>query len=464
MSQSGIHALSLQIDRDDPERLPAQLAEQIRTRVRGGVLATGARLPSSRAVAASVGVSRAVASAAYDQLVAEGWLEARRGAGMYVREVRLPTRAPIVTRQPMAPADRGPLDLRPGEPWTPSTASPAWRRAWRDVAHAAPPASYPEPHGLPELREAVAEHLSRTRGLSCTREQVMITTGTTHGLSLLLGHLHRGDAAIAIEDPGYRAAALAARFGGWTPWAARVDESGLDPEVLAYAPDTVTAAYATPSHQYPLGVLMPIDRRVGLLDWARARDAYVIEDDYDSEFRYDVAPLPTLADLDPDRVVYLGTVSKTLGAGVRLGWMVAKPALIDALAQTREQLHDFAPWPTQRALLSLLRDGEWDRLVRTARRTYAARDRLVEKRLAPYGRLSGAGAGIHTTILLDADVARTAAAAAALEGVHVATLAESTWTATERGGLVIGYGNVDDGALDHAMRVIEDCLARTLSR
>ncbi|MDN5853208.1 MAG: PLP-dependent aminotransferase family protein, partial [Actinomycetia bacterium] len=285
MSQSGVHALSLRVDRDAPERLPAQIAAQIRDRVRSGVLAPGARLPSSRAVASSIDVSRAVASAAYDQLVAEGWLEARQGSGTYVRAVRLPARSPRTVPSQPRRGRVAPLDLRPGEPWTPSTASPAWRRAWRDVAHAAPPADYPATHGLPELRVAVAEHLSRTRGLSCTPEQVMITTGTTHGLSLMLGELHRPGAAIALEDPGYRSAAEAARLGGWTLWPARVDESGLDPAVLDDAPESVSVAYATPSHQYPLGVLMPIDRRVRLLEWARRRDAYVVEDDYDSEFR-----------------------------------------------------------------------------------------------------------------------------------------------------------------------------------
>ena len=463
MSQLGVHALSLRVDRADPERLPAQIAEQIRARIRGNALSAGARLPSSRAVAAAVGVSRAVASAAYDQLVAEGWLEARRGAGTYVCAVRLPLVSPPVARTESARTNPVPLDLRPGEPWTPGSASPAWRRAWRDVAQSEPPASYPDPHGLPALREAVAEHLARTRGLSCTPDRVMITNGTTHGLGLLLGRHHRPGAAIAIEVPGYRSAAHAAQFAGWEPWPARIDASGLDPDLLAEAPPEVEAVYATPSHQYPLGVLMPIDRRVGLLEWARTRGAYVIEDDYDSEFRYDVSPLPTLADLDPDRVVYLGTVSKTLGAGVRLGWVVASPALIDTLAQTRERLHDFAPWPTQRALLSLLHDGEWDRMVRAARRTYTVRDRLVAQRLSPYGRLSGVGAGIHTAILLDPAVAKTVAAEAARAGVTVATLDESSWMSSDRDGLVIGYGNVTDGELDFALDVIADCLARTLA-
>ncbi|UYM05281.1 MocR-like pyridoxine biosynthesis transcription factor PdxR [Solicola gregarius] len=463
MSQSSLHALALRVDRDASLRLPAQLAEQIRTRVRDGVLGGGARLPSTRAVATAVGVSRAVASAAYEQLVAEGWLESRTGAGTYVRRVDVPEvradRTATVSRTDEAPV----VDLRPGEPWTPGVASAAWRRAWREVAHAPPPAGYPDPRGLPELREAVAAHVTRTRGLPCTAERVMITSGTTHGLTLLL-HGRRGSgAAIAVEDPGYRAAAQVAVASGWTVWDAPVDAFGLDPAALADAPESVAAVYATPSHQYPLGVLMPIDRRVELLAWARARDALVIEDDYDSEFRYDVAPLPTLADLDPRRVVYLGTVSKTIGAGVRMGWLVAEPAVVERLAQAREVLHDFPPWPIQRAILSLLRDGEWDRFVRAARRRYARRDRLVERTLAPYGRLSGVGAGIHTTLLLDGETAAAVAADAARNGVSVATVAESARGRTDVAGLVIGYGNVSDDALQLAIRQVESSLRRTLS-
>lgn len=463
MSQSGLHALALRVDRDAPTRLPAQLAAQIRARVRDGVLSAGARLPSTRAVASAVGVSRAVASAAYDQLVAEGWLESRTGAGTYVRHVDVPT--PRRDRPAAASVAEAPprVDLRPGEPWTPDVASPAWRRAWREVAHAPPPGVYPDPRGISELRAEVANHVTRTRGLPCAPERVMITSGTSHGLTLLLHAWRRPGAALAVEDPGYRAAAEAATSSGWAVWDTPVDESGLDPAALASAPESVEAAYVTPSHQYPMGVLMPIDRRLELLAWARRRDAIVIEDDYDSEFRYDVAPLPTLADLDPQRVAYLGTVTKTLGAGIRLGWLVAEPSVVERLAETREVMHDFPPWPIQRAMLSLLRDGEWDRIVRSARRRYAQRDRLVERALGAYGRLSGVGAGIHTTLLLDPEVAKAVADDVARCGISVRTLSESARGRADVEGLVIGYGNVTDEGLEFAIARIADSLRRRLS-
>ncbi|UPK73273.1 PLP-dependent aminotransferase family protein [Nocardioidaceae bacterium SCSIO 66511] len=464
MSQSSLHTLALRVDRGASTRLPEQLAAQIRSRIRDGALGAGARLPSTRAIATAVGVSRAVATAAYDQLVAEGWLESRTGAGTYVCRVDVPAVRTDDEASPVQPPPAPAVDLRPGEPWTPDVASAAWRRAWREVAHSPPPATYPDPRGLPELRRTVAEHVTRTRGLPCTPDRVMITSGTTHGLTLLLHAMRRTGAAIAVEDPGYRAAARAATASGWTVWDAPVDDAGLDPATLTDAPAQVAAVYATPAHQYPLGVLMPIDRRLALLSWARERDAVVIEDDYDSEFRYDVAPLPTLADLDPQRVVYLGTVSKTIGAGVRMGWLVADPSVIELLAGEREALHDFPSWPIQRALLSLLRDGEWDRLVRAARRRYAQRDRFIEERLAPFGRLSGVGAGMHTTLLLDADVAKEVAADVERSGVAVVTLAESARGRTDLDGLVIGYGNVADDQVEFAIDEIAASLRRTLAR
>lgn len=462
MDQSIVHALTLSVDRSRRTTLPVQLAEQIRDRVRGGGLAAGARLPSSRAVADAIGVSRAVAGAAYDQLVAEGWLETRQGAGTFVRRVEVPGNRPVPARPLPGARARDAISLRAGEPWTPTRPSAAWRRAWREVAHAAPPGTYPDPRGLPELRTAVAEQLSRTRGLPCSPDRLMITSGTTHGLGLLLRALRRPEAVLAVEDPGYRAAAATAEWSGWGVWDVPVDSEGLDTAFLAGAPANVRAVYATPSHQYPLGVLMPIQRRLDLLAWARERDAYVIEDDYDSEFRYDVAPLPTLADLDRERVVYLGTVSKTLGAGIRMGWLVAPPALVEAVAQAREVLHDFPPWPIQRAMLSLLRDGEWDRSVRAARRRYAQRDRLIERRLAAFGELCGVGGGIHTTLRLEPRVAAAVSADAASNGVDVPTLTECTRSRTEIGGLLIGYGTATDAQFDRAMDLLVAGLARTL--
>jgi len=278
---------------------------------------------------------------------------------------------------------------------------------------------------------AVAELLGRTRGLTSTPEEVLITAGTTHGMTLALQHLWAPGATVAIEDPGYRAAAAAAEHCGWTVWDAPVDDRGLRVDRLGVAPTSTRAYYVTASHQHPLGGLLPVPRRIELLAEATRRDAVVFEDDYDSEFRYDVAPLPALVQLDPARVIYLGTVAKTLGAGMRLGWLVAPAELIAELAERRRRVHDHPPWPLQRALLCLLRDGEWDRLVRQAKRRYRHRANQVQERLGAYGRLLGLEAGMHATLLLPTKVAATVAAdAAAGRGRR----AFARWTRPQRRG------------------------------
>ncbi|CAN5709801.1 hypothetical protein BH24ACT11_BH24ACT11_11650 [soil metagenome] len=241
----------------------------------------------------------------------------------------------------------------------------------------------------------------------------MITAGTTHGMTLALQHLwapggHRGHRRPRLSGRGSSRRAL--RLGGLGRAGRR---PGLRVDRLGAAPTSTRAYYVTASHQHPLGGLLPVPRRLELLAEATRRDAVVFEDDYDSEFRYDVAPLPALAQLDPARVIYLGTVAKTLGAGMRLGWLVAPAELIAELAERRRWVHDHPPWPLQRALLCLLRDGEWDRLARQAKRRYRHRANQVQERLGAYGRLLGLEAGMHATLLLPTKVAADAAADAA---------------------------------------------------
>lgn len=460
--------LPVRLDRARTLPLPVQLAEQIRQRLREGRLSPGDRLPSTRALAVDLGVARSVAEQAYDQLRSEGWLSGRRGSGTYVAAQGHPQRpAGRVGRRATGPASSLPdqtVSLRPGEPWTPAQPSSAWRRAWREVAAAPAPGAYPDPRGLPELRTEVADLLNRTRGLDCSPDEVLITAGTTHGMVLTLEHLRVDGAAIAVEDPGYRAAATAAYGAQWQVWDAPVDREGMLTDRLTSAPATTRAFYVTAAHQYPLGGLLPVPRRLALLEEARRRDALVLEDDYDSEFRYDVAPLPALAQLDPDRVVHLGTVAKTLGAGLRLGWLVASQSLVTELAERRRRVHDHPPWPLQRALLSLLRDGEWDRLVRQAKRRYSRRSQLVAERLGGYGELLGLNAGMHATLLLPDHVARPVAAEASKAGVDVPLLADHARSREVRAsrlgsGLVIGYGRVADADLERALDILGSSLA-----
>jgi GntR family transcriptional regulator/MocR family aminotransferase len=433
--------LVVELDRAGGVPLGAQLSDQVRRLVTGGVLGPGARLPSSRALARELGVARSVTEHAYAQLVAEGWLEGRQGAGTFVAVSGPVTAPPRVARAP-APAGRPLLRLDSGTPWIDPRHRPAWRRAWREAGAATPPRGYDDPRGLPELRAALAERLARSRGLEVDADDVVLTAGTTDGLRHLLTALRPGD--VAVEDPGYRAAVGTVLASG-----RRV----VDLPALAPVTDlrSVVAAYVTPAHQHPLGPAMPGRDRLTLLDAARVADALVVEDDYDSEFRYDVAPIPALATLDRDRVAYLGTASKAVAPSLRLGWLVAPPTLRERIDRQRDVTHDAVSWPVQRAFLALLRDGYVDRVVRSARRTYADRAERVAAALAPY--LEGPVAGMYATVVLPQELAESVHAAARRAGFDVPLLSDYCRTAPLH-GLIVGFGGCTDAELDAALAVL----------
>jgi GntR family transcriptional regulator / MocR family aminotransferase len=451
--------LPVALDRGSAEPLPRQVAASVRAAVQRGALAAGERLPSTRALAEDLGVARGVVADAFDQLVAEGWLVGVRGSGTFVADEVGSGAAPRAPRR----VGHGPRDQRPavavrldtGTPWLDDRLRTGWSRAWRRVAAGRMPAEYPDARGMPELRAAIASHVSRHRGLDCADDNVVITAGTAHGLALALEALPGGD--VAVEDPGYRAAVATVAARGRRVLDIPVDAEGLEVASLASASAPVRAVYVTPAHQHPLGYAMSAGRRLALVAEARRRAATVIEDDYDSEFRYDVAPLPALAQLDPDRVVYLGTASKTVGPGLRLGWIVARASLVDRIAALREARHDTPPWPAQRALLSMLDDGYLTRLVRSARRQYEARSRAVRKALEPYGDLSGGSAGMYATLSMEAATSERVARRALGSGLEVPLLADYCRSA-RRAGLVIGYGGVSDDELGFALRTLVDAL------
>ncbi|WP_193614900.1 PLP-dependent aminotransferase family protein, partial [Nocardioides lijunqiniae] len=311
-----------------------------------------------------------------------------------------------------------------------------------------PPRGYDDPRGLPELRAALAARLARGRGLDVDPDDVLVTGGTTDGLRHLVTALPPGD--VAMEDPGYRAAVETVRASGRRV----VDVPALAlPRADLHA---VAAAYVTPAHQHPLGATMSGGDRLALLEAARAGGAVVVEDDYDSEFRYDVAPIPALASLDRDRVAYLGTASKSVAPSLRLGWLVAPGPLRERVERHRDRTHDAVSWPVQRAYLALLRDGYVDRVVRSARRTYAERAERVAAALAPY--VEGPVAGMYATVVLPRELAGSAHRAARRAGFDVPLLADYCRTA-ELHGLIVGFGGCTDAELDAALAVLARALA-----
>lgn len=451
--------LPLSLVRESGTPFVLQVANQVRELVRTSVLHPGDRLPSIRALAAEAGVARAVVEHAYDQLIAEGWLTARRGAGTYIAEVgRLPV--PIAARGSTAnlggPPGSDRVRLDTGMPWMDPRHDAGWRRAWRDVSATRIPRGYPDPAGLPELRAELAGYVSRTRGLSCSPEEVIVTGGTTHGFGLLLDVL--GTGAIAIEDPGYRAAAAMTEQTGRTVIDVPIDTDGLDVRALRSSRAEIRAVYVTPAHQHPLGITMSAGRRIALLAEATRRDALVVEDDYDSEFRYDVAPLPALAALDRDRVIYLGSASKSVHPGLRIGWLIGPADLVAAMTARRAARHDYPPWPLQRAFLTMLREGHLDKLIRSARRVYAVRSRMVAAALAPYGKIGVPPAGMYLTLLLPGPVTEAVRDECWRAGFDVPSLAEYSRTCGMT-GLVIGFGGLSDDELSRALDVMTTALA-----
>ncbi|MEU1883757.1 PLP-dependent aminotransferase family protein [Streptosporangium sp. NPDC020072] len=449
--------LPLSVDRQAPAALMTQLGDLLRTAMRDGTLKSGERLPSSRALARQLSVSRTVVTEAYQQLYAEGWLEGRHGSGTYVvdlapREPEVPV-DPSPVSAPTREAPAGPvIDLRPGKPWVRDYDRAAWRRAWRAAADL-PPGSNPDPYGLPRLRRALAEHLRRTRAVAAGPENVMVTRGTGNGLDLVAATLLRPGDRAGVEDPGYRVARNVFAARGADVVSCPVDEDGVIVEAL---PDDLRVLYTTPAHQYPLGGRLPVPRRERLLAWARRTGAVVVEDDYDAEFRYDVAPLPALYGLGPERVVLLGTLSKSLAPDVGVGWLVASPGLLAAVAEVRADLGDRTSGPTQQAMAVLLERGDLDRHLRRMRLEYARRRAEV---VAGLGTLvTGDTAGLHVMVGLPEHVVGPLVAAAAERGVLLKGMNRDDHGAADRHGLVIGYGSASLPEVRRGVAVIAELI------
>jgi GntR family transcriptional regulator/MocR family aminotransferase len=438
--------LPVVVDRAAPEPLAVQISAQLRVAVTGGALHAGDRLPSSRDLAATLGVSRTVVTSAYARLFAEGWLAGRHGSGTYVADVapasvpvpaahqQDPERVRLTAPRPVTPQ----VDLQPGISFAEGIDPAAWRRAWR-AAGAHLPSRVPDPYGLPELREEIAAYLRRSRGLAVTPAHVLVTQGVSSGLTLLADALLVAGDKAGVEEPGFPAAREVLRRAGAQVIPCRVDAHGIVPEEL---PAGLALLYTSPAHQYPLGGRLPVSRRQVLIAWARATGALVVEDDYDSEFRYDVGPLPALHSMDPEVIVYLGTASKMLATALGAGWLVAPPALVDRLAELRPRLGARIPEPVQHAILALLKTGDLERHVRKMRLEYARRRAALVDGLAdtPF-RLRGDTAGLHVVLELPADypTARLIEAAAA-RGVAVYSLDRYYAVAPTANGLILGYG------------------------
>jgi GntR family transcriptional regulator/MocR family aminotransferase len=442
--------LLLELNRDARRPLRAQLEDGLREAVRSGRLPAHLRLPATRALASDLGVSRRLVVDAYGQLLAEGYLVARHGAGTYVAPTTgVPNGAPS---QP--PARRPRFDFFPGAPDLASFPRTLWLRALRDVLRSVPPTAfaYPDARGALELRRALAAYLRRVRGVVVEPDSIVVCAGATQGLALLGRVLVRtGTSAIAVEDPGLPPHRAVLAYAGLRVQGAPVDEEGVDVAALS-APVVLT----TPAHQCPTGVVLSPERRGSLIAWARA-GGLVIEDDYDAEFRYDRAPLGALQGLAPERVVYLGTASKTLAPALRLGWLVLPQSLIDGVVEAKALDDLGSSTLEQLALARLLDAAAYDRHLRQARRrNRARRDALIlaVARHLPEARVSGISAGLHALVRLPRHVdARQLLLRAARRslGVYPLTL-HLIEPPSDTDSLVLGYANLSASAIDEGIR------------
>ncbi|MQY03910.1 MocR-like pyridoxine biosynthesis transcription factor PdxR [Actinomadura macrotermitis] len=444
-------------------RLAAQVAAGLRAGIRAGRLTAGTRLPSSRDLARDLAVSRGVAVAAYEQLIAEGFLTARRGDGTRVAPMACPDepappRPAVWPCEPAAPAATV-FDLRPGQPDLTAFPRERWLAALRAVLRGGAHDdlfAYPDPGGAPALRAELAGYLGRVRAADVTADRVVIVNGVAQGLSAVVRLLRAdGHDVLAVEDPTSVRQLPMLRATGVRLARVPVDGEGLD--VAALARSGARAVLVTPAHQYPTGVVLSPARRAALVAWARETGGIVLEDDYDAEFRYDRDPVGCLQGIDPDRVVLLGSVSKSLSPALRLGWAVAPARLAGLLREHRARTDLGAPVLEQHALAHLIADGGYDRHLRTMRRRYRARRDALAAGLAahaPAAKVHGVSAGMHLYVELPAGCDEDdTVAAAARAGVAVAA-AGPMWAGRAAPALVLGYGRVGEGRMGEAARVL----------
>jgi GntR family transcriptional regulator/MocR family aminotransferase len=453
MKASSEIELLVRIERGSTVPLHVQLEHQLREAARAGMLRPGTALPSTRALAGELGIARGVVSDAYTQLTAEGYFTSKQGAA-----TRVADRAASVPSAPsQAPPPRAPRwDFRPGTPDVSLFPRQSWATAMRQALRDAPDdrLRYPDPHGAIELREALAAYLGRVRGIVADTESIVITSGMAQGLALVCRTLRsRGVDAIALEDPGTGPIRVQVGATGVEPLPVPVDGEGVD--VAALDAGGARAALVTPAHQFPTGVVLSPARRAALIAWAAARDAFVLEDDYDAEYRYDRAPVGAVQGLDPAHVVYLGSVSKTLAPALRTGWLVAPPTLRESILFEKANDDKGTPVLEQLALAILLERGDVDRHVRRSRLVYRRRrDALVEaiERHLPDARLEGVAAGLHVVLRLpDGLDDRAVVAAAARRGVAAVSLSQHR-TLPAGPALIIGYGQIPDAAITAGVR------------
>jgi GntR family transcriptional regulator/MocR family aminotransferase len=447
--------LLLSVSREGGATLGAQVEDQLRCAIRDGAVKPGARVPSTRDLARQLGVSRRVVVDAYGQLAAEGYLSLRQGARPRVSDTAATGGDGVATPQTAPATPR--FDFRPSVPDVSTFPRAAWLRAVREALATMPDSDlqYGDPAGVDALRSALADYLGRVRGVVADPARVVVTTGYTQSLALVCHALAAAGATrIALEDPTNPEQHQIARRAGLEPVPIAVDGDGLRIDALERA--RADAVVITPAHQHPTGAVLSGERRTALLAWLRDRDAIAIEDDYDAEYRYDRAAIGALQGLEPDRVAYAGSTSKTLAPALRLGWLVVPPRLLARIRAEKLAADLGTARIEQHAFAHFLARGELDRHLRRMRAHYRGRrDALVDALAAelPEATVRGVAAGLHVTVELPDGDEAAIASEAARRRIALNTMRDYRDDAQSGPAvLMLGYGQTPEPAIRAGVR------------
>jgi GntR family transcriptional regulator/MocR family aminotransferase len=449
----------VQLRREHGSPLHQQLEAGLRDAIHHGRLQPRAVLPSSRQLARDLGLSRGVVVEAYDQLVAEGYLATRPGGATRVADTAAQPQEPAVRPDP--PAHR--IDFRSGRPDLSQFPRADWLRSLRRVLNVAPSErlGYLDGRGAPELRQALAAYLDRVRGTCAHPDNLLISTGFAQALALTAQVLHAaGIRRLAVEDPSQPDPRGIARGAGLEVIGIPIDDTGIRVDVLERT--NADAVLVTPAHQMPTGAVLSPERRAELVAWANRMGGTIVEDDYDAEYRYDRTPIGAIQGLAPDRVVYAGSVSKTLAPGLRLGWLLAPASMVDALATAKEAADRGSPVIEQLAFADFLARGAFDHHLRRMRPIYRRRrDALLAslRRHLPELRPVGASAGLHVLAWLPPRLEEAEVVdAAAREGVGVYGLGSQRMTRVGPNGLLFGYASLSEAMIEEGVLLLASAM------